>query len=196
MGWIPERSEALDLLQRYNQKENHIKHALAVEAVMRHFSQFFPDTDPDEWGIVGLLHDLDYEQYPEQHCKKTAEILEELDFEPRLLRAILSHGYGFCTDIKPISDMEKVLYTIDELTGLITANVLMRPSRSILDLELKSLKKKFKSPSFAANVNRDVIRQGADWLGWELDDILDETIKGMKKVASELGLDGSLNETS
>ena len=134
-----------------------------------------------------MLHDLDYEQYPDLHCQKTGEILQELDMETRLVRAILSHGYGICTDIKPESDLEKVLYTIDELTGLVTASVLMRPSRSILDLELKSLKKKFKTPSFAAGVNRDIIRQGAEWLGWELDTVLLETINGMKAAAAELG---------
>ncbi|MDW7657825.1 MAG: hydrolase [Bacillota bacterium] len=195
MSWIPNRTEALDLLKRYNKQDGLIKHARSVEAVMRHFSTFFTGADADEWGIIGLLHDLDYEQYPDQHCQKTGEILQELDMEPRLVRAILSHGYGICTDIKPESDLEKVLYTIDELTGLVTASVLMRPSRSILDLELKSLKKKFKTPSFAAGVNRDIIRQGAEWLGWELDTVLLETINGMKAVAADLALDGSLIES-
>lgn len=190
MSWIPNRTEALDLLKRYNKQESLIKHALSVEAVMRHFSTFFAGSDADEWGIVGLLHDLDYEQYPDLHCQKTGEILRELDLDPRLIRAILSHGYGICTEIKPETDQEKVLYTIDELTGLVTASVLMRPSRSILDLELKSLKKKFKTPSFAAGVNRDIIRQGAEWLGWELDTVLLETINGMKAAAAELGLAG------
>lgn len=192
MGWIPDRTEALELLKRYNKQESLVKHALAVEAVMRHFAAFFAGADADEWGMIGLLHDLDYEQYPDLHCQKTGEILQGLDMEPRLVRAILSHGYGICTDIKPESDLEKVLYTIDELTGLVTASVLMRPSRSILDLELKSLKKKFKTPSFAAGVNRDIIRQGAAWLGWELDTVLLETINGMKAAAAELALDGSL----
>lgn len=192
MGWIPDRTEALDLLKRYNKQESLIKHALAVEAVMRHFSTFFAGADADEWGNIGLLHDLDYEQYPDLHCQKTGEILKDLDMEPHLVRAILSHGYGICTDIKPETDLEKVLFTIDELTGLVTASVLMRPSRSILDLELKSLKKKFKTPSFAAGVNRDIIRQGADWLGWDLDTVLCETINGMKAAAAELALDGSL----
>lgn len=191
MSWMPNRAEALDLLKRYNTQESLIKHALSVEAVMRHFSAFFAGSDADEWGIVGLLHDLDYGQYPELHCRKTEEILRELDLEPRLIRAILSHGYGICTEIKPETDQEKVLYTIDELTGLVTASVLMRPSRSILDLELKSLKKKFKTPSFAAGVNRDIIKQGAEWLGWELDTVLLETINGMKAAAADLGLAGS-----
>ncbi|NLM77442.1 MAG: hydrolase [Ruminococcaceae bacterium] len=193
MSWIPERDEALAFLRQYVTQDSLLKHALAVEAVMRHFAGFFPDANPDEWGLVGLLHDLDYEQYPEQHCQMTAEILKGKDLEPRLLRAILSHGYGICTDIKPESDMEKVIYTVDELTGLVTASVLMRPSRSILDMELKSLKKKFKTPSFAAGVNRDVVRQGAEALGWELDRVLQETINGMTKAAASLGLDGSMN---
>jgi predicted hydrolase (HD superfamily) len=136
VGWIPDRTEALDLLKRYNKQESLIKHALAVEAVMRHFSTFFAGADADEWGNIGLLHDLDYEQYPDLHCQKTGEILKDLDMEPHLVRAILSHGYGICTDIKPETDLEKVLFTIDELTGLVTASVLMRPSRSILDAVL------------------------------------------------------------
>lgn len=190
MSWIPSRQEALDLLHKYNSQEGLIKHALAVEAVMRHFAGFFPGSNQDEWGLVGLLHDLDYEKYPEEHCQMTERILSELDFAPLLLRAILSHGYGICTDIKPETDLEKVLYTIDELTGLITATVLMRPSRSILDLGLKSLKKKFKSPSFAAGVDRELVQKGADLLGWELDRVMEETIKGMQAVANELDLAG------
>ncbi len=190
MSWIPNRTEALALLEQYNRQDNLRKHALAVEAVMRHFAALFPGADADEWGLVGLLHDLDYEQFPEQHCTKTAEILRGVDLEPRLVRAIVSHGYGICSDVKPEIDLEKVLYTIDELTGLVTATALMRPSRSVLDLELKSLKKKFKTPSFAAGVNRDVVRQGAEWLGWELDRVLEETIRGMQTAAAALGLAG------
>ncbi len=192
MSWMPNRAEALALLEQYNQQDNLRKHALAVEAVMRHFATLFPGADADEWGLVGLLHDLDYEKFPEQHCTMTAQILHDLDLEPRLVRAIVSHGYGICSDVKPESDLEKVLYTIDELTGLVTATALMRPSRSVLDLELKSLKKKFKTPSFAAGVNRDVVRQGAEWLGIELDRVLEETIRGMQTAAASLGLAGDI----
>lgn len=192
MSWMPNRAEALALLEQYNQQDNLRKHALAVEAVMRHFATLFTGADADEWGLVGLLHDLDYEKFPEQHCTMTAQILRDLDLEPRLVRAIVSHGYGICSDVKPESDLEKVLYTIDELTGLVTATALMRPSRSVLDLELKSLKKKFKTPSFAAGVNRDVVRQGAEWLGIELDRVLEETIRGMQTAAASLGLAGDI----
>jgi predicted hydrolase (HD superfamily) len=195
MAYIPSRDEALDLLKHYNQQENLVKHALAVEAVMRHFSGFFEQEDPDTWGIVGLLHDLDYEQFPDLHCQKTREILTRLDMEPSLVRAIVSHGYGICSDIKPESSMEKVLYTIDELTGLVVATTLMRPSRSLFDLSVKSLKKKFKSPAFAAGVNRDIIKQGAEWMGWTLDDVFRETINGMRKIAEDLGLAGNSETT-
>ena len=191
MNGYPDRTQAWDLLNQYNKSEALLKHALAVEGAMRHFAGFFPGADPDYWGLVGLLHDLDYEQYPTEHCRKTGEILTSLDVDPVTIRAILSHGYGLCTDIRPISDLELVLYTIDELTGLITACALMRPSRSVMDLELSSLKKKFKTPSFAAGVNREIIRQGSAWLGWDLDRVLQETIIGMRNVAAQIGLAGS-----
>ena len=190
MNRYPDRQQAWELLNTYNKSDALLKHAMAVEGVMRHFATLFADSDPEEWGIVGLLHDLDYEQYPEQHCQKTGEILQNLQADPRLVRAIVSHGYGICSDIKPESSLELVLYTIDELTGLIHAAARMRPSHSVMDLELSSLKKKFKTPSFAAGVNRDVIRQGAEWMGWELDKVMDETILGMRSVAAEIGLAG------
>lgn len=189
MSWQPNREQAWDLLTRYNPNEALQRHALAVEGVMRHFAGLFGE-DPDLWGVIGLLHDLDYEQYPEQHCTKTREILQELDTDPVWIRAIVSHGYGICSDVRPESDMEKVLFTIDELTGLIQAAALLRLSRSVMDLELKSLKKKFKTPSFAAGVNREVIRQGCERMNWELDRVMQETILGMRKVAPALGLDG------
>ncbi len=196
MSWIPNRTEALALLQAYNQQESLVKHALAVEAVMLHFATLFEADNVEEWAVVGLLHDLDYEMYPDQHCRQTEAILKEKDMDPKLIRAIISHGYGMCTDVKPESDMEKVLYTIDELTGLITAAALMRPSRSVLDLSLKSLKKKYKAPSFAAGVDRSIIANGATLLGWELDRVLQETINGMQTAAADLGLDGSLADES
>lgn len=190
MNGYPDRQQAWELLNEYNKSDALLKHALAVEGVMRHFAALFAGSDPDEWGIVGLLHDLDYEQFPDQHCQKTGEILLNLNVEPRIVRAIVSHGYGICSDVKPESNLELVLYTIDELTGLIHAAARMRPSNSVMDLELSSLKKKFKTPSFAAGVNRDVIRQGADWMTWELDQVMAETILGMRSVAAAIGLAG------
>lgn len=190
----PNRTQALNLLLEYNKSEALLRHALAVEGVMRHFASLCQADDADTWGIIGLLHDLDYEQYPEQHCQKTKEILVERNFDPEWIRAIISHGYSICTDVEPQSDMEKVLFTIDELTGLIAAAALMRPSRSVLDLELKSLKKKFKTPSFAAGVNREIIRQGSEMMGWELDRVMQETIAGMRTVAADIGLAGATIE--
>jgi putative nucleotidyltransferase with HDIG domain len=184
---VPDRNEAWDLLTRYNQNESLIKHALAVEAVMRHFAGKLGE-DEETWGIIGLVHDLDYERYPDQHCIKAREILEEENWPEDYIRAVQSHGYKICTDVKPEHIMEKVLYTIDELTGLITATVLMRPDKSIEGLEVRSVKKKFKQKSFAAGVNRQVITDGADMLGMELDDLIAETIKGMQKVAEKIGL--------
>lgn len=162
---------------------------------MRALSARFPGADPDEWGMAGLLHDLDYEKYPDQHCHKAAEILQEEGYDNTFIRAVMSHGYGIVTDIKPERDLEKVLYTIDELTGLIMAAALMRPSKSVLDLELKSLKKKYKTPSFAAGVDRSIIEKGAEMLSWTLDDVLDSTIQAMRTVATEIGLDGSAANT-
>ncbi|HCW03940.1 MAG TPA: hydrolase [Clostridium sp.] len=158
---------------------------------MRHFAELYKE-DPDKWGIIGLVHDIDYEMYPDQHCIKAREILEKENWPEEYIRAVQSHGYGICIDVEPISNLEKVLYTIDELTGLITAACLMRPSKSILDLEVKSVKKKWKQKSFAAGVNREVIAQGAERLGMDLNDVIKETINGMKKAAEEIGLKGNL----
>ncbi|SCN24713.1 putative hydrolase (HD superfamily) [Clostridium sp. N3C] len=188
---MPTREEALELLKKYNKSESLITHGLAVEAAMRHFAGLYNE-DPDKWGIIGLVHDLDYEMYPDQHCFKVREILEAENWPEEYIRAIQSHGYELVNDVKPISNLEKVLYTIDELTGLITAVCLMRPSKSILDLEVKSVKKKWKQKSFAAGVNREVIIKGAERLGMELDDVIKETINGMKKAAEAIGLKGNL----
>lgn len=185
------REEAYALLKEYNKSESLITHALAVEAVMRHFAELFGE-DQEKWGIIGLLHDLDYEMYPNEHCKKVREILEERGWPEEYIHAIESHGWKLCTDVEPVHKMEKVLYTIDELTGLITATALMRPSKSILDLEVKSVKKKWKQKSFAAGVNRDVIAEGAELLGMDLDKVIEETIIGMRNVADEIGLKGNL----
>jgi len=185
------REKAFELFKEYNKDESHIKHALAVEAVMKHFAELFNE-DVEKWGIIGLIHDLDYELYPDEHCKKVREILAEKNWPEDYIRAIESHGWKICTDVEPMHVMEKVLYTVDELTGLITATALMRPSRSILDLEVKSVKKKWKQKSFAAGVNREVIEEGAKLLGMELDKVIEETIKGMQKVAENIGLKGEL----
>lgn len=181
------REEAWALFTEYNESESLRNHGLAVEGVMRYFARKYGE-DEDFWGIVGLLHDLDYEKYPEEHCKKTREIMEERNIDDAYIHAIECHGYGLCTDVEPKERMEIVLYTIDELTGLITAAALMRPSKSVMDLELKSVKKKFKDKRFAAGVNRDVITKGAEQWGVPLDEVISETILGMREVAESIGL--------
>ena len=188
---IPSRAAALELLQEFNKNDSLVKHALTVESVMRHFAGLLGE-DEEKWGIIGLLHDIDYEMYPEQHCIKAKEILTERGWPEEYIHAVLSHGWKLCSDVEPTAKMEKVLYTIDELTGLIAATAIMRPSRSILDMEVKSVKKKWKQKSFAAGVNREVIEEGAALLGMEMDTIIGETINGMKKAAEEIGLKGSL----
>lgn len=176
-----ERTEALALLKQYNKEPFHIQHALTVEAVMGWFAeQLGYGEERDFWRTVGLLHDLDFEQYPEEHCVKEVEIMTELGLDPKLIHAVASHGYGHCIDVKPEHEMEKVLFAVDELTGLIGAAVKMRPSKSTKDLELSSLKKKFKDKKFAAGCSRDVIRSGAEMLGWELDKLLTDTIEAMR----------------
>ena len=187
----PTREQAYALLVEYNDSPALITHALAVEGVMRHFARLLGE-DEEKWGVVGLLHDLDYQRFPEQHCTKAREILTERGVDEEYIHAIQSHGYGLCSDVKPEHVMEKVLYTIDELTGLINATAIMRPSRSVLDLELKSVKKKYKDRSFAAGVNREVIEKGAAMLGMNLDDVITETIAGMRDVADAIGLRGNL----
>ena len=188
---IPNRAEAYELLREFNKNESLVKHALTVEGVMRHFAKLLGE-DEEKWGVIGLLHDIDYEMYPEQHCIKAREILAEREWPEAYIHAVESHGWKLCCDVEPIEQMEKVLYTIDELTGLIAANALMRPSKSILDMEVKSVKKKWKQKSFAAGVNREVIEEGAGLLGMELDRVIEETIKGMQQVAEEIGLKGNI----
>ena len=181
MGKIPTREEAWELLTRYNQDEFHLKHAQTVEGVMRYFAQKLGYEDEvDFWGIVGLLHDLDFEQYPEEHCIQSQEIMRAEGLDEALIHATASHGYGLTVDVEPEKEMEKVLFAVDELTGLIGAAALMRPSRSVQDLELKSVKKKFKTKSFAAGCSREVIEQGAEMLGWSLDDLITDTILAMR----------------
>jgi predicted hydrolase (HD superfamily) len=184
---MPNREDALKLLKQYN-GDALVTHGLAVEGTMRYFAKKAGE-DEEKWGIVGLLHDLDYEKYPDEHCHKTQEIMQEKGYSEEVIRAIMSHGYGICTDIEPISKMEKTLYAVDELTGLITACALVRPSKSVMDLEVKSVKKKFKTRSFAAGASREVIQKGADMLGMELGELMHEVILAMREIASELGLE-------
>ena len=186
----PTREEALLLLREYNKNEGLIKHALAVEAVMR-YSARKRGEDEEKWGVIGLVHDLDYEQFPDQHCRKTEEILRSHNWPDDYIHAIVSHGWGICTDVEPQSEMEKILYAIDELTGLVVATALVRPSKSVMDMKVKSVKKKWKDKSFAAGVNRDVIEKGAEMLGVEVSELIEDTIMGMREVADEIGLKGN-----
>ncbi len=188
---MPNRQQAYDLLIEFNNSESLIKHALAVEAVMRYMARKL-DEDEEKWGAIGLVHDLDYEQFPAQHCQMTEKILREHHWPEDAIHAVVSHGWKLCTDVEPTHPMENVLYAIDELTGLVTAAVLVRPSKNIADLTVKSLKKKWKDKAFAAGANRDVIREGAERIGIELPDLFADVIAGMQDAASELGLDGSL----
>jgi putative nucleotidyltransferase with HDIG domain len=185
--YVPTRDEAFALLGEYNQVEELINHALAVEGVMRHYARKF-GVDEDKWGVIGLIHDLDYEQFPEKHCHKTAEILKERNWPDDYIHAVMSHGWGICTDVEPQEEMEKVLYAIDELTGLVAANALVRPSGSVMDMKVKSVKKKFKDKAFAAKIDRNVITKGAQMLNVELSELIADTIEGMKTVATEIGL--------
>jgi predicted hydrolase (HD superfamily) len=175
------REQAWEFLKEYNEDKFHLQHALTVEGVMKYFANELGYGDEAEfWGIVGLLHDLDFEKFPEQHCIKEQEIMRERGIDERIIHATASHGYALTVDIKPEHEMEKVLYATDELTGLIGAVALMRPSKSVSDLELKSVKKKYKSKNFAAGCSRDVIERGAEMLGWELDDLISRTILAMR----------------
>ena len=188
--YTPNREEALALLREYNQSDSLIKHALAVEGVMRYFARKRGE-DEEKWGIIGLIHDLDYEKFPDQHCHKTEEILRENNWPEDYIRAVISHGWGICTDVSPESEMEKILFTIDELTGLVVTTALVRPSKSVLDVKTKSVKKKWKDKRFAAGVDRTIIEKGAAMLGEELSDLINDTIMGMREVADEIGLKGS-----
>lgn len=176
-----DRQEALQLLRKYNGEPFHIMHALTVEGVMRWYARELGYGDEEDfWGLVGLLHDIDFEKYPEQHCKKAPELLKEIDADDKFIHAVVCHGYGLCSDVEPEHEMEKVLFASDELTGLIWAAAKMRPSKSTQDMEVKSLKKKFKDKSFAAGCSRDVIKMGAELLGWELPDLFEKTILAMR----------------
>jgi len=188
---IPTRDEAMALMREFNQGEGLVRHALAVEAVMRHMARK-RGADPDVWGIVGLIHDLDYEQFPDQHCAKTAEILRDRGWPEEFIRAAVSHGWGTCSDVEPQTDLENVLFAIDELTGLVAATALVRPSRSVLDMEARSVQKKWKDKAFAAGVSRDVIARGAERLGVGLPELITDVILGIRTVAAEIGLKGNV----
>jgi len=186
---VPTREEAYQLLTEYNKSDSLIKHALAVEGVMRYFARKRGE-DEEKWRVIGLVHDLDYEKFPEEHCHKSEEILKEKGWPEEYIRAVVSHGWGLCSEIEPKTELEKVLYTIDELTGLVVTTALVRPSKSVMDVKVKSVKKKWKDKRFAAGVDRSIIEKGADMLGTELSDILADTIAGMQEVAEEIGLKG------
>ena len=183
------REQALDLLQKYNKEPFHILHGLTLEGVMAWFAQENGE-DAEFWGLCGLLHDVDFEMYPEEHCVKAPELLAEINASEEMVHAICSHAYGSCSDVEPVHLMEKIMFAVDELTGLIGAAARMRPSKSVMDMELSSLKKKFKDKKFAAGCSRDVIKEGADRLGWTLDETMEKTIQAMRSceasVAAEL----------
>ena len=175
------RQQALELLQKYNKEEFHLLHALTVEGVMRYYARELGYADEEEfWGLCGLLHDVDFEKYPEEHCKKAPELLKEINAEEELIHAVCSHGYGICADVEPVYEMEKVLFAADELTGLIGAAARMRTSKSVMDMEVSSLKKKYKDKRFAAGCSREIISQGAERLGWDLTRLLEQTILAMR----------------
>lgn len=188
MSKIITRAAAWELLNKYNKEHFHLRHALTVEGVMKYFANELGYSDEAEfWGIVGLLHDLDFEQFPEEHCIKEQEIMRERGIDERIIHATASHGYELTVDIKPEHEMEKILYAVDELTGLIGAVALMRPSKSVSDLELKSVKKKYKNANFAAGCSREVIERGAAMLGWTLDELISKTILAMRSCEASYG---------
>jgi len=189
--YIPTREDAVNLFKKYNKSESLYKHALSVEGVMRYMARK-NNEDEDKWGVIGLIHDLDYEMYPDQHCKKTEEILRENAWPEEYIRAVMSHGWGIVTDVEPVSKLEKTLYAIDELTGLVTTSALVRPSKSVLDMKVKSVKKKWNDKRFAAGVDRSIIEKGAALLEVELSELIQDCINGMREVAEEIGLKGEV----
>jgi len=186
----PTRNSAFELFKRYNKSESLIKHALSVEGVMRYMAKKYGE-DEEKWGIIGLVHDLDYEMYPDQHCTMTEKILKENDWPEEYIRAVLSHGWGLASDVKPVTLLERTIYAIDELTGLVATSALVRPSKSVLDMESRSVRKKWNDKKFAAGVNRSVIEKGAEMLGVDLDELITDCIMGMRTVAKEIGLAGN-----
>ncbi len=188
---LPTREAALELFKKFNKSESLYKHALAVESVMKYMARKSGE-DEEKWGIIGLIHDLDYEMYPEQHCIMTKKILEENSWPVEYIRAVLSHGWGLASDVEPVSLLEKTIYAIDELTGLVVTSALVRPSKSVLDMEARSVRKKWNDKRFAAGVDRSVIEKGAAMLGVSLDDLITDCIMGMREVAEEIGLKGNI----
>ena len=188
---VPTREATLALFRKYNNSDSLYRHALSVEGVMRHMARKAGE-DEEKWGIIGLIHDLDYEMYPDQHCKMTEKILTENNWPPEYIRAVMSHGWGLVTDVEPVTLMEKTIFAIDELTGLVATSALVRPSKSVLDMEARSVKKKWNDKRFAAGVDRTVIEKGAEMLGMSLDDLITECITGMRDVAADVGLKGSV----
>jgi putative nucleotidyltransferase with HDIG domain len=186
---MSQRDEALALLKAYNDNPALVQHGIQVGACMAHFAEKGGE-DAERWEVLGILHDLDYEKYPDEHCHKAAEILRERGYDEELIRAMMSHAWGICTDVEPLSPMEKTLYAVDELSGLVNACVLVRPSKSVLDLEVKSVKKKFKQKSFAAGVDRETVKKGAEMLDMSLDELIAEVIEAMRKRADECGVAG------
>ncbi len=188
MGTVPTLEEAQRLLEEYNQDPFHLKHGKIVSGVMGYFAKEYDPENIDFWKVAGLLHDLDFEKYPEQHCTKEQEIMRERGLDEKLIHAVASHGYGLTVDVRPEAFMEKILYATDELTGLIGAVALMHPSKSVRDMQLKSVKKKFKQASFAAGCSREVIQKGAEMLGWSLDDLISRTVAAMQSLVGELDI--------
>lgn len=188
MGYIPTREQSEAILKDYNKDEFHILHAQIVAGVMRYFAQVHDPDNTDFWEVVGLLHDLDFELYPEEHCIRQQTIMRELGLDERIIRAAASHGYALTVDLKPEHIMEKILYATDELSGLIGATALMRPSKSVSDMELRSVKKKYKTLNFAAGCSREVIERGTQLLGWELDELIEKTLDAMKSLTGDLGI--------
>jgi len=187
---IPTRQEALELLHQYNETDSLRKHAYAVEGVMRYIARKLGE-DQEKWGMIGLIHDLDYEKFPDQHCKKTGDLLREKGWPEEYVRAAVSHGWGICSEVIPETTLEKYLYAIDELTGLVVTTALIRPSKSVMDVQVKSVKNKWKDKRFAAGVDRSIIEKGAGMLSVGLDELIDDTIKGMQEVAESIGLKGN-----
>jgi putative nucleotidyltransferase with HDIG domain len=188
---LPTREHAVELFRKYNKSESLYKHALSVEAVMRYMARKAGE-DEEKWGIIGFIHDLDYEMYPEQHCKMTDKILRENNWPEDYIRAVLSHGWGLCSDIEPQTLLEKTIFAIDELTGLVTTSALVRPSKSVIDMEARSVKKKWTDKKFAAGVDRSVIEKGAAMLGVSLDELITDCIMGMREAADTIGLKGNV----
>jgi putative nucleotidyltransferase with HDIG domain len=184
---VPTREAALELFREYNKTESLLKHALAVEGVMRFMARKYGE-DVEKWGVIGIIHDLDYEMYPEQHCAMTKQILKDRNWPEEYIRAVLSHGWGLVSDVKPETLLEKTLFAIDELTGLVATSALVRPSRSVMDMEVRSVRKKWNDKRFAAGVDRSVIEKGAEMLGVSLDSLINDCIMGMREVAGDIGL--------